>query len=155
MDNIEETNKNKYFLVIIILIFVVIILWFFILLIQKKLTSPKEEKAPVQPIPTKVENIFKVPTETPIPNLTEIQPATQTGVLEEELPIEEKILSEQKQALKEKLPLATDFFTIEFDYSEDKFIVNLKPPKATNQQNFIKWRLQNYPNIPLDRFIFK
>jgi hypothetical protein len=62
---------------------------------------------------------------------------------------------QQKQNLRLKTPLEEMYFTITFDYGEDKFIVDLKEPKEVSQKEFNQWLSTNYPLIPTDRFIIK
>ncbi len=84
-----------------------------------------------------------------------IPPTGFTGVKEEDLPYEIKTLSEQKQLLKSKLPITDNFFSIEFNYEEDKFIVKLNEPKGEAKVAFEDWLKKNYPAIPWNRFIFQ
>lgn len=89
------------------------------------------------------------------PTSTIIPPISFTGVKEEELPAEIKTLSEQKQALKSRLPLTESLFSIDFSYEQDKFIVQLREPKNEAKVSFENWLKTNYPAIPLTRFIFQ
>ncbi len=149
-----EFDKEKLIKIItgLIILLSLILLLIYILRSFKK---PIFEKNIIIPTPTKVENVFKRNEITPIITPSEVIPATQTGAFDQELPLEEKILTDQKMKLKTNLPLILDGFRIEFDYSEDKFIVYLEEPKAANQVKFLNWLQENYSAIPKDRFIFK
>ncbi len=63
--------------------------------------------------------------------------------------------AQQKQALKKKTPLTENEFTITYDYQSDTFIVTLSEPKQDNKAVFEPWLKQNYPLIPLNKFLFK
>lgn len=77
-----------------------------------------------------------------------------TGVEEEALPAEVLNQSGQKQDLRYRTPLTLTTFTIDFDYAEDKFIVNLSEPKDVALKEFEEWKKNNYSFIPMDQFIF-
>lgn len=82
-------------------------------------------------------------------------PAVFTGVAEEELPSQTIDLSLQKQDLRQKTPLDLSAFIIDFDYSEDKFIVTLKDPKDQSQKEFESWRTTNYSGLGAEQFLIK
>ena len=148
-------DKQKQILLIISLVIILGILLLMILILQIKKNNQKTGSGSTTvPTPTSVENIFKVPSASPGLSPTEI-PATNTGVLNEQLPEEVQNLATQKKNLRSKLPINNSNFVIVFDYTEDKFIVKLKEPKDTNQTVFEKWLQENYPAIPIDRFIIK
>ena len=139
----------KIYLILILIVAVLITLIFIFSYLRKK--RGVIEPPPVFPTPTSVEFPSDI---TPTDELTppESHP-TFTGVLEEELPPDLKALSEQKQALKRNVPLTQPLFSIDFDYGEDKFIVSLNDPKDQARTSFEDWLKDNYPAIPLDRFI--
>lgn len=144
-------DKQKQILIIIGLVVLLGFLSLMVLVLQmRKNRQPTGGETGIVPTPTSVENIFKVPSISP----TEI-PATQTGVLDEPLSQEVQDLATQKQELKSKLPINNANFVLVFDYGEDKFIVDLKTPKDTNKTVFQNWLAENYPAIPVDRFIIK
>lgn len=78
---------------------------------------------------------------------------TFTGVREVTPPKEIKDLTRQKADLIDKLPVNEAQFTITFDYTNGVFKVNLKDPKDQNRTAFTQWLQNNYPSIPLDRFV--
>jgi len=149
-------SKQKQILIIIGLVVLLGFLSLMVFLLQMKKNAPQgEEENKIIPTPTSVENIFEVPTITPTLAPTQIPVASQTGVLEEQLPKEIVDLATQKQELKSILPINNDNFAIIFDYGEDKFVVDLKDPKETNNTVFENWLQNNYPAIPIDRFTIK
>jgi len=84
-----------------------------------------------------------------------IVPADFTGVAEEELPKQVIDLAAQKKDLSQKVPLDLSTFTIDFDYSEDKFVVTLKDPKDIARKEFESWRTANYPGLGTEQFLLK
>lgn len=143
----NKPNLYAYIAILfVIVIFLSLAVW---LLQQRKNISPSTESTDlVQPTPTTIE------TRT-TPSASDENPATSTGVLEEKLPKNLQDLSDQKQALKLIMPLSETYFSITFDYGEDKFIVELKEPKTDSEIKFKEWLTSNYPAIPLDRFMIK
>ncbi|MFH0979824.1 MAG: hypothetical protein V1803_02675 [Candidatus Roizmanbacteria bacterium] len=110
--------------------------------------------------------IFPTPTlfevnQSPITNppaggqIPTIKPADFTGAKDEELPSETAKISLQKQDLRNKVPLNLSTFSIDFDYSEDKFVVTLKEPKDQVRSEFENWRTSNYPSLSTNQFNFK
>lgn len=81
--------------------------------------------------------------------------ATFTGALDEPLPQSMIDNSNQKKDLQSKVPLNLTSFTIDFDYNEDKFVVNLKDPKDQSTKEFENWRTANYPALTSGQFILK
>lgn len=148
-------SKQNQIIIIIGLVVILGFLSLMVLVLQMKKNAPQGGGGnEIFPTPSSVENIFEVPSATPLLSPTEI-PATQTGVLEEELPKEIQDLATQKQELKSKLPINNANFVLVFDYGEDKFITDLKEPKTDNRIVFENWLQNNYPAIPIDRFIIK
>ncbi|KKP86405.1 MAG: hypothetical protein UR89_C0024G0014 [Candidatus Roizmanbacteria bacterium GW2011_GWA2_35_8] len=84
-----------------------------------------------------------------------IEPVEFTGVKDTELPPEVLERSNQKQDLRKQVPFNTGLFQIDFDYSEDRFIVTLAEPKADNRNQFENWKQNNYPAIPINQFNFR
>ena len=108
------------------------------------------------PTPTSIEIIPSPVTNPPTGGQTPtIEPADFTGVKEEELPPETAKISLQKQDLRSKLPLNLSTFSIDFDYSEDKFVITLKDPKDQARQEFENWRKANYSALVITQFNFK
>lgn len=144
-------SKNSKTLIIAFLIIFVVLYTISFILQTKKQTKPKIFKKTITP----TSNSWQMKN-TPISPLTPtLIPPTFTGVFEKEMPEAEASLVKQKQALKTHLPFTDDNFVITFDYEQDKFIVQLKEPKTNSQIKFKEWLKNNYPAIPLDRFILK
>ena len=78
-----------------------------------------------------------------------------TGAAEEQIPQQIVDQAAQKKDLRQKSPLILSVFTIDFDYSEDKFNVTLKDPKDQSQKEFESWRIANYPGLGADQFLLK
>lgn len=93
-------------------------------------------------------------TTTVLPTVTLI-PGAFTGVKEETFPKEIIDATSQKKDLRNKTPLTTANFIINFDYSSDKFTVILKEPKNESKTQFNNWLTKNYPNLIISQFIFK
>ncbi len=128
----------------------------FILVLTLVVKTTKNRPKTVAPTPTPINNPIPTvydlkktikPTETPAPL------PSQTGGLGPQEDEATKKLSEQKQELRFKTPLTQPNFTITFDYSQDKFMVSLKEPKEQSKTKFSEWLVNNYPAIPIDRFI--
>lgn len=138
--------KTKYIFIIVTIILILIVA------LVVFLPKPKSPSV-VIPAPTSIFPTKYVIKPSSIPNL--IPPTDFTGVKEETLPPEIINLTQEKQNLKKKVPISQASFMINFDYEQDKFIVNLNEPKSESQVNFEKWRENYYPNIPTDRFLLK
>ena len=132
----------------------------FIILVVVVLLVPSGKKKTnnIAPTPT----LYALPTRIPNPGSsvqitpTIIPPQSFTGASEnQQLPPEVQNLGIQKTELRHKTPLTEPFGVITFDYKTDKFIVSLAIPKESNSLLFQNWLTQNYPSIPLDRFIEK
>ena len=76
---------------------------------------------------------------------------TFTGV-NEEIPQSVLNKSRQMQTLKSKVPVRENTFTVEYDYSKDKFSVFLSEPKEKNRIVFQQWLNDNYQSLSLDKF---
>lgn len=61
----------------------------------------------------------------------------------------------QKQRLKKNLPVNTREFSIGYDYSSDLFVVALSEPKTENKTVLLNWLKVNYPDLALNKFLFK
>lgn len=102
------------------------------------------------------------PTTSPILETPGSLEPTPTIVIQEFTGVEEEILPEtvanlvsQKQQLRYRTPITQANFTIDFDYSEDKFIVDLHEPKDQALREFENWIDDNYSSITPDQFIFR
>lgn len=78
-----------------------------------------------------------------------------TGAAEEQIPQQIVDLATQKKDLRQRSPLILTSFTVDFDFSEDKFNVTLNDPKDQSRTEFEKWRLANYPGLAPDQFLLK
>ena len=127
--------------------FALIILFILILVIpfSKKTTINNLQPTTSVPFPTSVKT----------DSTGSIVPADFTGVAEEELPPAVLDASLQKKDLRQKTPLDLSTFTIDFDYSEDKFVVTLKDPKDQAKKEFESWRTANYPGLGTEQFLIK
>lgn len=131
-------------------LFVIFIL--FLIISNKPKTNFENNKTAISPYQKiKIENNEKIiPTNPPI-----ISPQEFTGVKEEELPKNIKDYSDQKLSLLKKLPLKMSYFTIDFDYVEDKFTISYNEPKSTSKNMFSSWLSQNYPALKIEDFVEK
>lgn len=108
-----------------------------------------------QLFPTSVEtNSTSQNNNQPNANIPTIK-ADFTGAIDEKIPQPIIDLAAQKKDLRQKTPLILSTFVIDFDYSEDKFVVSLKDPKDQAQKEFESWRTANYPGLGSDQFLLK
>ncbi len=107
---------------------------------------------------TETINTSLTPTTVPTnqnSNLPTFEIGINTGALQATLPPAEANLVKEKSDLRNKVPLTLSTFTIDFDYSQDKFTVTLSSPKDQSLKEFQDWRASNYPALPLGEFILK
>ncbi len=134
--------------------FALIVLFILILIIP----FPKKKPYPLPPTPYTLPTPTSIETDstdsTGSTDSTNI-PADFTGVAEEELPKQIIDLAAQKKDLRQKTPLDLSTFMIDFDYSEDKFVVTLKDPKDQAQREFENWRGVNYTGLGSEQFLIK
>lgn len=78
-----------------------------------------------------------------------------TGVSNPPMTDDEKNKNDEAFALRENLPFENESFSIDFDYGEYIFVVNIKEPKKENQQKFFQWLKDNYPHLDADQFLLK
>ncbi|GIW64256.1 MAG: hypothetical protein KatS3mg092_0189 [Patescibacteria group bacterium] len=122
---------------------------FLVILSVKPKTPSQPNQTSINPTQEiKINNAQEQKVITPQPT---IPPQDFTGVKEEELPKEIKDYSEQKLDLMKKLPLKMPYFTIDFDYVEDKFTVTYSD-SPTSKQIFFSWLSQNYPALKMEDF---
>jgi hypothetical protein len=137
--------QSKYLIIPIILLFILLFIYFVFLLMNKPGSIPS---TPFFPSPTI--NKLKI---TPAPTLI---PAAFTGAADDPgIPQEEIDLSTQKYNLRKKTPMKLNGFSILFDYQTDKFNVILLEPKDSSRILFSSWLSENYPLIPLNRFVIQ
>jgi len=136
--------------------FALIILFVLIIIIpfSKKSTNNGPQPTSSIPFPTTIETNPSQNNQVNN-NLSPIIQADFTGVAEEELPPQVLDAALQKKDLRQKTPLDLSTFVINFDYSEDKFVVTLKDPRDQSQKEFESWRLSNYPGLGSEQFTFR
>lgn len=137
--------------------FALIVLFILILVLPfSKKISPQKTTTPSsnQPFPTSVEINQSPDTNNQLPDNNTV-PADFTGVAEEELPPAVLDASLQKKDLRQKIPLDLSTFAIDFDYSEDKFVVTLKDLKEETKKEFESWRMANYPGLGVEQFLLR
>lgn len=78
-----------------------------------------------------------------------------TGVSNPPLSDEENKKNQQISSLRQKLPFKNEFFSLDFDYNNYIFIVNLKKPEEESKKIFFEWLKNNYPYITVDQFLIK
>lgn len=116
---------------------------------KKSQTTQKKDMNYLTPTQVEAPRQFPI-ADNPTPT---IMPSDFTGVREEPMPTEIVNFVNQKQELRRKLPLTLSSFNIDFDYSQDKFTVNLNTPKDQSLKEFQTWKNNNYPALNLDQFI--
>ena len=132
----------------------IIALAIIVILLLIPLKQNKVEDKITPPSPT---IIFNLPTKTLIPDEiispTLIPAQTFTGAdITQEIPQSLKAIGEQKTALRRLTPLTLPFGTIEFDYTNDIFLIQLSKQNDQSFQLFSAWREQNYPALTNDKF---
>lgn len=140
-------NNQKLLIFSVFLGFLFLI--FLVILSFKPKTSSQQNQISITPIQR-----IKITTnheQTEITQPPTIPPQDFTGVKEEELPKEIKDYSDQKLDLMKKLPLKMPYFTIDFDYVEDKFTITYSD-SSTSKQLFSSWLSQNYPALKIEDF---
>lgn len=61
---------------------------------------------------------------------------------------------EELSTLRDKLPLKTDSFFLDFDYATNSFLVTLESPNA--KTTFLDWlKIQGYSHIPPEKFHYQ
>ncbi|GIW63628.1 MAG: hypothetical protein KatS3mg091_430 [Patescibacteria group bacterium] len=73
----------------------------------------------------------------------------------QELPDDEIERIEQTRSLRNSVPINTEYFSIEYDYSRLKFIVTLTEPKTDSETQFNNWLDANYPKVRKSDFILR
>jgi len=137
-----------------ILVFIIIFIFLIILLIPINNDNKKNKITPTDSLfPTSVLINTPIAQKTILITPTLISIKDMTGVKEEILPPITQALIDQKQTLRQKMPLIEKNFSLDFNYSEDKFAVTLNNPKENSKKIFELWLSQNYPGISIDRFI--
>ncbi len=108
--------------------------------------------------------IQNFPTPTSIMVIPTVKSVTKTEIINitprftganEDIPQPTLSSAMQKQALKKKTPVVTTEYSIQYDYSSDVFVVTLNEPKSENKIVFENWREQNYPALPLSKFLLE
>jgi hypothetical protein len=95
-----------------------------------------------------------VPEVTIIVSGIPYQVGVNTGVLETTLSPEEEKITNKIIELRHKTPIENSYFTINFDYTNDKFKINIKTPTKDNLLKYQTWIVENgYDIIPEGNFI--
>jgi hypothetical protein len=142
-------------LALIVLLVLIIIIPFSSKKPSSSLTPNSLTPSPSSIFPTSVKtgSITLVPNNlTPSPS--PISPGF-TGALDETIPPKLIDSTNQKNDLLSKVPLSLTTFTVDFDYSDDKFIVTLKEPRDQAQREFESWKAANYSGLNSEQFILK
>jgi len=147
-----DNSNIKVYLAVSGALIVLLILIIVIPFTKKSPTQSDTTNSTGQPFPTSIETNSTGSTNST--DSTSI-PADFTGVAEEELPAQVLDTSLQKKDLRQKTPFDLSAFTIDFDYSEDKFVVTLKDPKDQAKTEFESWRTANYPGLGTEQFLLK
>lgn len=142
----------KFYLIPFITLIIVITV--IIIFSLAKRPSPNSNSSQSTSSPTPIISL------SPTPHLinitpTLIPPQSFTGAdANQELPADLKNVGEQKTALRRITPLTLPFGIITFDYGNDIFLVHLLDPKTDSKTKFDAWRLQNYPALTENKFVF-
>ncbi|GAB4219192.1 MAG: hypothetical protein Fur009_4110 [Candidatus Microgenomates bacterium] len=144
--------SDKKILIFTVFFVFLLLLIYIILTFKPKNPSQSNQTSiiPTQKIKINEKNQLTNPTIAPT-----IPPQNFTGVKEEELPKSIKDYSDQKIDLMKKLPFKTTYFTIDFDYVEDKFTLTYTESVSISKQMFFSWLSQNYPALSLKDFLEK
>lgn len=120
-------------------------------------TSTPTRRVTVSPTRGATPTPTKTPTATPtvVPRVSEAPPDF-TGAGDDSLSTEEEKVAKQSYDLRTKLPIATDTFTISFDYVAFQFIAVAKGNQQTAKQQLAIWLQSNkYTALTVDMFLFK
>ncbi len=148
-----DNSNIKVYLAISGALLVLFILVLIIPFSSKKTVNNESSTTNQNPFPTSIET-GSSSTGSTNKALTPI-PADFTGALEEKIPQPIIDFAAQKKDLRLKSPLSLSTFTIDFDYSEDKFTLTLKDPKDQSQKEFESWRTTNYPLLGSEQFLIR
>lgn len=85
----------------------------------------------------------------------DLPPHLFTGAIEPTMTDKEKEEIDKGYELRQRLPLKTPSFTLDFDYDEFFFVVYLNEPKEKNKDDFNRWLKENYPMLDINQFVFK
>lgn len=150
----DNSNIKVYLAIsgtLIVLLILIIVVPF-----SKKTTNTNNQQLITgSPLPTSVETNSSLNNQATNNQALNTIPADFTGVAEEELPQPILDLANQKKDLRQKTPLDLSTFTIDFDYSADKFVVSLNDPKDQARTEFESWRTANYPGLGTDQFLIR
>lgn len=130
----------------------VLIVLFLIVIFVPFGKKPTKPQSPIHTVPTPT--LVIVDQSHDIQNIVE-EPIDFTGVADEEIPPNIANTAAEKQNLMNQTPFDSGLFKVDFDYSEDKFIITLAEPKQENRQQFDQWLKDNYPNLSTNQFNFR
>ncbi len=151
----KDLLKTHKYLIIIIVSLVILVL---IIITGMTLRKPTEilppEGTPISIIPTAVDVDEFTTIHPDDPTFPLLSPQPFTGATEPTVSQKEIASIEQEWNLREN-PYFDQNFTVEYDYSQDVFVVTLFPPQGNNLEKFNQWRLANYSGILEDRFQLK
>lgn len=130
----------------------VLIVLFLIVIFVPFGKKPTKPQSPIHTVPTPT--LVIVDQSHDIQNIVE-EPIDFTGVADEEIPPNIANTAAEKQNLMNQTPFDSGLFKVDFDYSEDKFIITLAEPKQESRQQFDQWLKDNYPNLSTNQFNFR
>ena len=150
---ITREQIRRYIFIWLFLFLLVCLLFLYI--IWQNWKAGRVETFPPASIPT----YRLLPTEKAVniyPSVTDVIPTHGTGALEEQDSQEEINRINQAIELRKIVPVRTDQFSLDYDYSSYLFVVILPDPFAENQALFEKWRQENgYGDIPAEKFVYR
>lgn len=139
-----STFKKR--LLILIGIFIILLFIFIFSSMINKSSNIPPETTPLSP------TTGTIPV---IPTISDI-PVTFTGQKDDELPKEKAEEINKSFELRQKVPLETESFLLDYNYANGTFILSIKPPFDTNSEVFNSWMKDNgYEVIPVDQFVVK
>jgi hypothetical protein len=150
-----DSQNVKVYLAISGALVVLLILIIIIPFSSKKTTDYSLRPTPYSIHPTTVQTNSSQNNQVTNSQATNSIPATFTGGIDEPVPQNIINVSNQKRGLQSKLPLSLSTFSIDFNYSEDKFEVTLNDPKDQAKKEFENWRATNYPSLSAEQFLIK
>lgn len=142
-------NKNKIILFALVFfsLFLLILIFLSSFLLNKKSSSINQAQIQISPKQENQQESEKATNWQIIPDFS--------GVSNPPMTQEEKNKNDQAFNLRERLPFENESFSIDFDYGEYIFVVNIKEPKEENQEKFFQWLKDNYPHLDINQFLLK
>lgn len=142
-------NKNKIILFALAFfsLFLLVLIFLSSFLLNKKSSSINQTQIQISPREKNQQEPEKATNWQMIPNFS--------GVSNPPMTEEEKNKNDEAFNLRESLPFENESFSIDFDYGEYIFVVNIKEPKEKNQEKFFQWLKANYPHLDINQFLLK